>query len=115
MLGNWKRPLGWVLGLGLATLCTPAWAVPPVPQPGALNYVEGQASIDNSVVTSKSVGSAVLNPGDVLSTVHGRAEILLTPGVFMRVDKNSSVRMVAPELTNTRVEVLQGQAMLEAY
>jgi hypothetical protein len=114
MLGNWKKPLGWVLGLGLATICTPAWAVPTVPQPGALNYVEGQASIDNSVVTSKSVGSAVLNAGDVLSTGNGRAEILLTPGVFMRVDKNSSVRMIAPELTNTRVEVLQGQAMVEA-
>jgi hypothetical protein len=55
-----------------------------------------------------------LNAGDVLSTGDGRAEILLTPGVYMRVGKNSAVRMVTPELTNTRVEVLQGQAMVEA-
>lgn len=103
-----------MLGLGLAAFCAPGWAAVTVPQPGALNYVEGQASIDNQAVNSKSVGSAVLNAGDVLSTGNGRAEVLLTPGVFMRIGKNSAVRMIAPELTNTRVEVLQGQAMVEA-
>ncbi len=98
----------------MAAFCSPAWATPPVPQPGALNYVEGQASIDNQVVNSKSVGSASLNAGDVLSTGNGRAEILLTPGIFLRVGKNSAVRMDTPELTNTRVSVLQGEAMVEA-
>jgi hypothetical protein len=98
----------------MAAFYSPAWATPPVPQPGALNYVEGQASIGNQVVTSKSVGSAVLNAGDVLSTGNGRAEILLTPGIFLRLGKNSAVRMDAPELTNTRISVLQGEAMVEA-
>src|SRR5689334_8288632 len=32
----------------------------------------------------------------------------------MRVGKNSAVRMDSPELTNTRVEVLKGEAMVEA-
>jgi hypothetical protein len=114
MLTIWNKPLGVALALGVAAICSPAWAAPNVPQPGALNYVEGQASIDNQAVTSKSVGTATLNEGDVLSTGNGRAEILLTPGVFMRVGKNSAVRMIAPELTNTRVEVLQGEAMVEA-
>jgi len=85
-----------------------------VAQPGALNYVEGQAKIGDQVVTSKSVGSTALNAGDVLSTGNGRAEILLTPGIFMRVGKNSAVRMDSPELTNTRVELLRGEAMVEA-
>jgi hypothetical protein len=111
MLGNWKRPLGLALGLGMAAI---TWAATPPPQPGALNYVEGQASIDSQAVTPKSVGSTTLNTGDVLSTGNGRAEILLTPGVFMRLGKNSAVRMDSPELTNTRVEVLQGEAMVEA-
>jgi hypothetical protein len=113
MLGTWKRPLGFALGLGLATILS-ASAAPTVAQPGALNYVEGQARIGDQVVTSKSVGSAALNAGDVLSTGNGRAEILLTPGIFMRVGKNSAVRMDSPELTNTRVEVLRGEAMVEA-
>lgn len=85
-----------------------------MPQPGALNYVEGQVSIGNQPVTSRAVGSAILNPGEVLSTGNGRAELLLTPGVFMRIGKNSAVRMESPELTNTRVEVLQGEATVEA-
>lgn len=114
MLRTWKRPLGFTLGLGLAAMLSPAWAAPTVAQPGALNYVEGQARIGDQVVTSKSVGSAALNAGDVLSTGNGRAEILLTPGIFMRVGKNSAVRMDTPELTNTRVEVLKGEAMVEA-
>ena len=112
MLENWKRPLGWALSLGLAVIC--AWAAPTVAQPGALNYVEGQASIDNRAVSSHDVGSASLNAGEVLSTGNGRAEFLLTPGVFMRVGKNSAVRMESPELTNTRVDVLKGEAMVEA-
>src|SRR3984893_738306 len=114
MLGTWKRPLGLALCLGLAMMLSPAWAAPTVAQPGALNYVEGQAKIGDQVVTSKSVGSAALNAGDVLSTGNGRAEILLTPGIFMRVGKNSAIRMDTPELTNTRVEVIKGEAMVEA-
>ena len=114
MLGIWKRSVAIALGLGLAIFCTPIWAAPPVAQPGALNYVEGQVSIGNQPVTSRAVGSAILNTGDVLSTGNGRAELLLTPGVFMRLGKNSAVRMESPELTNTRVELLQGEATVEA-
>ena len=73
-----------VMGLGMAVT---AWATPTTAQPGALNYVEGQARIGNQTITSKSVGSTNLNPGDVLSTGDGRVEFLLTPGVFMRLAK----------------------------
>jgi hypothetical protein len=40
--------------------------------------------------------------------------MLLTPGVFLRLGSNSSVRMVSPGLTDTRVELLKGEAMVEA-
>ena len=102
------------LGLGIAGTASAAWATPTTPQPGALNYIEGQARIGNQTVTAKSVGSAALNGGDVLYTGNGRAEFLLTPGIYMRVGKNSAIRMDSPELTNTRVEVLHGEAMVEA-
>jgi hypothetical protein len=112
MLGNWKVLLA--TGLAFGAIDLPARAAPTVAQPGALNYVEGQARIGNQVVNSKSVGSTTLNQGEVLSTTDGRAELLLTPGVFMRIGKNSAVRMDSPELTNTRVQVLRGEAMVEA-
>jgi uncharacterized membrane protein YgcG len=80
---------------------------------GALNYVEGQASINGQTLTPRSVGSADLQRGQSLVTQSGKAEILLTPGVFLRVDDNSSVLMVSPSLAPTVVELVKGRAMVE--
>jgi hypothetical protein len=101
--------------LSLATLCAPValaqTANPAVP--GTVNYVEGSASIEGRMLNQRSVGSAQLEPGQVLETANGRAEVLLTPGVFLRVGENSAVRRVSPDLLNTRVEVDRGQADIE--
>jgi len=59
------------------------------------------------------VGSATLQPNQVLTTDGGKAEILLTPGAFLRVGSNSSVRMISPSLINTEVEVQRGEAHVE--
>ena len=48
-----------------------------------------------------------------LHTGLGRAEILLTPGVLLRVGENSSVKMLDNRLVSTRVEFVSGIAMLE--
>src|SRR5271168_163279 len=101
--------------LSLATLCAPAAlaqsANPAVP--GTVNYVEGSASIDGRMLNQRSVGSAQLDPGQVLETANGKVELLLTPGVFLRVGENSAVRMVSPDLLNTKVEVERGRADVE--
>ena len=81
--------------------------------PGTLNYVEGQVAVAGQTVTSHSMGSVQLEPNQVLETGQGRAEVLLTPGVFLRAGDNSAVRLVSPDLANTRVEVLRGQAIVE--
>jgi hypothetical protein len=83
------------------------------PQIGAVNYVEGQVSINGQVLSPKSVGSVELLKGQSLETQSGKAEILLTPGVFLRVDDNSSVSMISPSLAPTEVEVTKGRAMVE--
>jgi uncharacterized membrane protein YgcG len=83
-------------------------------QPGTLNYVEGQVFIGNHALNSKSIGNAELQPGQSLTTDTGKAEILLTPGVFLRVGDHSSVSMISPNLTNTQVEVNTGHAIVEA-
>ncbi|MBO0911993.1 MAG: FecR domain-containing protein [Acidobacteria bacterium] len=81
--------------------------------PGTLNYVEGQASIGNQVLDSTSVGRVDLGPGETVSTGNGKAEILLTPGVYFRLGNESSAQMIAPELTNTELELNKGEAMVE--
>lgn len=96
-------------------LSAPAFAAPDARSalPGTVNYVEGQVNIGSETLDANSIGSAVLGPDQTLDTGNGKAEILLTPGVFLRVDDNSSVRMASAGLTNTEVQLDQGRAMVE--
>jgi FecR protein len=96
-------------------LSAPAFATPDAHSalPGTLNYVEGQANIGANSLNADSIGSATLEPGQTLATGNGKAEILLTPGVFLRVDNDSAVKMISPSLTRTEVQVDQGRAMVE--
>jgi hypothetical protein len=82
--------------------------------PGTVNYIEGQVSIDGRVIARNQYGYSHLEANNVLSTQNGKAEILLSPGVFVRVGNNSEIRMVSPELVAPQVEVIRGQAMVEA-
>jgi hypothetical protein len=81
--------------------------------PGTVNYIEGQVNIGSDTLNADSIGSAMLEPNQTLETGTGKAEILLTPGVFLRVDDNSAVTMISPGLTNTEVQLDQGRAMVE--
>jgi hypothetical protein len=101
-----------------ALLSAPAWgagAAQPnqIATPGTVNYVEGQVSIGQQVLNSNSIGSARLDTNQFLFTGTGKAEVLLTPGVFLRLGDNSSLKMIAPDLANTEVGLEKGQATVE--
>ena len=99
-----------------ALLSVPGWADIDgrhTAMPGTLNYVEGQASMGDQTLNSKAVGQADLQNGQVLETGNGKAEILLTPGVYLRLGSNSSVKMVSNDLTKTQLMLSKGEAMLE--
>ena len=106
-----------IVSLVLAViLSAPAFAVSPDAHsalPGTLNYVEGQANIGAETLNGNSIGSATLQPGQTLNTGNGKAEILLTPGVFLRVDDQSAVKMISPSITDTELELQRGRAMVE--
>jgi hypothetical protein len=82
-------------------------------RPGTVNYIEGGVFLDGKQVNEKDVGNVELNAGQVLSTSTGKAEILLTPGVFLRLDDNSAVKMISPSITPTQVELERGRAAVE--
>src|ERR1700721_302949 len=104
-----------LLTLPLAVmLSAPAFALSAsTARPGTVNYVEGDVSIGGASLTAQSIGSAELDPGQVIETGHGKVEILLTPGVFFRLDDNSAARMIAPDLTNTQIALERGSATVE--
>jgi len=93
--------------LGMAIAAAPLFGDQAARQarPGAVNYVEGNAFLDGRQLNSQSVGNAEMSAGQELTTEQGKAEILLTPGVFLRMGENGAVKMISPELTPTRVEV----------
>ncbi len=80
---------------------------------GVIQLVDGRAYLDDKAVSPKFGQFPDIKEGQVFRTEEGRAEILLTPGVFLRMGENSSIRMVSSRLTDTRVEVLSGSAMVE--
>ena len=95
-----------------ALSCGPAWAAAP-PQPGAINYIEGQVSVDGQALSDKAAGAVKLTAGQALVTQDGRAEVLLTPGIFFRAGNHSEVQMISPDLANTILMIQKGRALVE--
>src|SRR5690348_9975179 len=81
---------------------------------GLLHYFEGAVSIDGKAVDYKPGNFLQVKENSTLKTEQGRAEILLTPGVYLRLGENSEVKMLDTRLLSTRIEFLAGSAILES-
>lgn len=81
---------------------------------GTVHYFEGAVTIDGAAIEAKKAKFNELKDNGVLATAQGRAEVLLTPGVILRIGENSSIKMLDTRLLSTRVELLSGSAMLES-
>jgi hypothetical protein len=79
--------------------------------PGTINYIEGQVSLDNQPLNSS--GPVVVQPGQTLATGNGFAEVLLTPGAFLRLGHNSQVRLITSGLAQTKAQLDRGEAIVE--
>jgi len=79
-----------------------------------VNYVEGETRLAGKPVKLDGAIFPDVKVGQTFTTGIGHAEILLTPGVFLRLDNNTSFRMVSSKLTDTQVEILRGSALVEA-
>ena len=85
---------------------------------GVIHYIEGDVTLTSDKV-SKSVQARVggrftsMKDGDVLATADGRAEVLLSPGSFLRMGENAQVGLVSSKLADTRVEVKDGAVLIE--
>src|ERR1700677_3628349 len=96
---TWSKLIGSIFLAG--TFTAPMWGDPNPAQPGTLNYIEGVAYIGQQRLNPNSVGGTQLQAGQSLMTQDGRAEILLTPGIFLRVDRQSAIQMESPDISNT--------------
>jgi uncharacterized membrane protein YgcG len=81
--------------------------------PGTVNYVEGQVSIDGQPLPARQNADTQVQPNQHLTTANGQVEMLLTPGVFVRVGNNGDIRMVSNGLANPAIDIVRGETMVE--
>lgn len=110
----WQTSASLLAGLLVTAMYAMPQAYTVSAKPGAINYIEGHAYLNGQPLSEKALRSTFLNANDTLSTDIGKAEVLLTPGVFLRLSDNTRVRMISPSLTNTQIEVKSGEVMVEA-
>jgi hypothetical protein len=79
-----------------------------------VHFFEGTVSVAGQPLENRFGRFAFIPDGADLRTEQGRAEVLLTPGVILRVGDKSAIRMVATALADTKVELLAGTAILES-
>ena len=96
---------GWILAFGQSVISTHS---------GIVYFFDGSAFVGDQRLEQKFGRFPDIGDGRELRTEQGRAEVLLTPGVFLRIGENSAIRMLSSKISDTRVELLGGSAILEA-
>ena len=107
----------WLSGTPLAILALAA--IPASAQTvigaksGVINWVEGDTFLGDKPYVMQPSQFGEVKENMTFRTAEGRAEILLPPGVFLRLAENSSFKMISNRLIDTRVELLTGSGIVE--
>ncbi len=107
----------WVAAMApvLALIAIPLSAQPMISaKSGMIAKVQGSVFLDDKAVEDSATRFPDVKEKQVVRTEDGLAEILLTPGVFVRLGEHSSLRMISNRLIDTRVELLAGSAVVES-
>lgn len=104
----------------LVLLAAAALALPAIGQSvisirsGVVYYFDGSVYLENQPLESHMGKFPSVPQGAELRTAQGHAEVELTPGVFLRMGDNSSIRMLSNDLASTRVELETGSAIVDS-
>ena len=85
---------------------------------GMIQHIEGSVQVDGKAITMPSREKMFsqlpeVKKGSTLTTTEGRAEVLLTPGVTLRLGEETSFTMIDSDLANAKVELKEGMAVVE--
>ena len=82
--------------------------------PGTVNYTQGQVALNGRAIAPASLGWVGAGAGQTLRTESGKAEVLLAPGVFLRLAGASEIKMISTSPEDVRVELVHGEALADA-
>lgn len=80
---------------------------------GMIHYIEGTVLLDGKQVEPKFAEFPQIPEKSVLASTEGRAEVLLGPGTFLRIGENSEFVLLSNRLTDTRLELKRGSAVVD--
>jgi len=111
--GSKMRRLITAIG-ALVLAASGAWAQNVVSaKAGLVHLVEGDAFLNDQKLQPKITEFPDIKEGNVLKTAEGRVEVLLSPGSFLRLGEDSSFQMISTRLSDVRLEVTKGSAIVE--
>ena len=110
MLGNWRLALS-LLGL----YCLPCNGQPVLSaHAGLILFTEGAVFLDGKPYVPRTGRWAEVPENVTLQTQDGKADVLLAPGVFLRMGAQSGIRLMSNKLVDVQVEFLGGSAIIES-
>ncbi|MFN7949113.1 MAG: FecR domain-containing protein [Blastocatellia bacterium] len=120
-LASAAKPLAFaMLALLLAVLCQQSASAQYLAstKAGFVNRVEGKVMIQRAGHEFNEAGRASLGTqmkdGDqLITTASSRAELLLSPGSWLRLDGSTRVRAISTRFSGMRFEILSGSAIAE--
>lgn len=80
---------------------------------GLVQVADGEVFVNDQAIQHSVSQFADLKNKDVLTTGDGRTEVLLTPGAFLRMRDDSGIRMISTRLSDVRMEMVKGEAIVE--
>ncbi len=100
------------LGLVLVTALSVRAQLVMSAKAGLIDYAQGTVYLDTERLRA---GNALrqMRQGQTLSTAEGRVEVLLAPGIVMRLGDNASVRIDDTSLEDIQVAISKGPAFIE--
>src|SRR5215469_7081785 len=99
----------------LALVTLPVAAQPVISaKSGVVSYTEGSVKLADQAIEATATSFPEVKEKSVLRSEEGRAEVLLTMGVILRMGDNASLTIITNRLIDTRMELLGGSHIIEA-
>lgn len=100
--------------LAFASLGSAAWAQSVISaQSGTVQHVQGRVKLNDELLKIRSGQFPQVKEGQEIRSEDGLAEVLLNPGVFLRLGHDSAAQLVSSKLSDTQVRLLSGDSMIE--
>lgn len=80
---------------------------------GYIHRVEGEAFVDEKLVSPAPADFLHVMQGQRLRVGKGRVEVMVVPGSFLRLGQGAEIEMMRPGLTSTEIRLLSGPAVVD--